>query len=60
MNDDAPTPVLMTFSVNFTTQNDPDAVVEKFRNLPPGVTPLMAATGIMTAPDYIEAEDAAE
>lgn len=59
MNSHTPTPVLMTFSVNFTTP-DPDAVVEKFRNLPPGVTPLMAATGIMTAPDYIEAEDAAE
>jgi hypothetical protein len=41
------------FGMPSLLSEDPDVVVERFKNLPPGVTPLMAASGLIVAPTFI-------
>jgi len=49
---------VMTLAVSYINvlSEDPDIVVERFKNLPPGVSPLMAASGLLIVPKYIALE----
>lgn len=38
---------------NNPIDEDPDEVVKRFESLPPNVTPLMAASGLLIKPKYI-------